>query len=358
MTTRRGFTAVDLLAATAAVGIAAAALQPVLKTSRTSSMSTTNAGQHRLLASQQAMFIAANDGAFTGPTTTGWPGMNGLPIDGSRFVGNTTPTTPVQQQDWISPLVGDLFGFSPNRALRTQQLLETVSDPRQGRMNDTLFVSTAPDDLGDFTDALANGGFRGVSYLAPAAFQFWGTPQRGGFTPGQPPLPDDLRDWINQFGGAPHNWSGGLAGNIKTPRGYLPRIDRVGTSPANKVQFADGSRYLSNGLLDIRVDPAPQAFGNHLSGFFGWEGETSYGRQFLGGPGNIELSARRAGLGGNSLDRRVMYVTFFDGSTRPVSLTAAKSRIDWWAPTGSEWVSTAGLAPELDGLVQPGDLLP
>ncbi|MEO1511314.1 MAG: hypothetical protein AAFU70_04500, partial [Planctomycetota bacterium] len=116
-TRRRGFTALDLLAATAAVGVAAALAQPVLQKARATSFDITNASQHRLLSSQQAMYIAANDGAFTGPTTSGWPGQNGLPIDGTRFVGNTTSSTPVQQQDWITPLVGDLFNFSPNRAL-------------------------------------------------------------------------------------------------------------------------------------------------------------------------------------------------------------------------------------------------
>lgn len=357
---RRGFSALDLLAATAAVGIAAAALQPVLTTARANSMSTTNASQHRLLASQQAMYIAANDDAFTGPTTSGWPGQNGLPIDGNRFVGNTTSATPVQQQDWITPLVGDMFRFSPNRALRTQQLFETIRDPRQGRMIDALFVNGAPSDVDDFVDVSnSNGGFRAASYLAPAAFRFWGTPRPGGFTPGQPPVVGDAQIWQKKYGGVPHHWGAFLAGTIKTPRGYLPRIDQVGTSPANKVQFADGTRYLNaNNVLDIETAPAPSTFGNHTSGFFASEGEISYGRNALGTPNNIALSARRPGLGNAGVDARVMYVTFFDGSTRPVSLTTAKSRPDWWAPTGSEWVSTAGIAPELDGLVQPGDLLP
>ncbi|MEL7485502.1 MAG: hypothetical protein AAFN41_14260, partial [Planctomycetota bacterium] len=246
-TRRRGFTALDLLAATAAVGVAAALAQPVLQKARATSFDITNASQHRLLSSQQAMYIAANDGAFTGPTTSGWPGQNGLPIDGNRFVGNTTSTTPVQQQDWITPLVGDLFNFSPNRALRTQQLLETIRDPRQGRMNDLLFNAQNPADATDFEAVLnGGGGFRAVSYLSPAAFQFWGTPQTGAFVPGQGLKPDDREDWIKQFGGVPHNFSGGIAGNIKTPRGYLPRIDQVGTSPSSKVQFADGTRYLDS----------------------------------------------------------------------------------------------------------------
>ncbi|MEL6796600.1 MAG: hypothetical protein AAFO89_07215 [Planctomycetota bacterium] len=359
-TRRRGFSALDLLAATAAVGVAAAVAQPVLNGGRQTAQAMTNTSQHRLLSSQQAMFIMANDGAFTGPTTSGWPGQNGMPIDGDRFVGNTSSTTPVQQQDWITPLVGDLFNFSPNRALRTQQLFETIRDPRQGRNVDLLFNGSNPADVADFENVLdTGGGFRAPSYLAPATFQFWGTPQGGGFIPGKGTQPSDIQDWINKFGGVPYNFSGAIASTIKTPRGYLPRIDQVGTSPANKVQFADGTRYLeSNGLLDITVNPSPSPFGNHVSGFFGWEGSVAYGRMGPGSPDNIRLSARRAGLRDTSLGGRIMYVTFFDGSTRPVTLSTAKSRIDWWAPTGSEWVSTDNIAPELDGLVQPGDLIP
>lgn len=359
MPTRRAFTAVDLLAATAALGIAAAAAQPVLQKARTTSFNITNASQHRLLTSQQAMYIAANDGAFTGATTSSWPGQNGVPIDGDRFVGNTTSATPVQQQDWITPLVGDLFGFSANRAERTQQLFETMRDPRQGRMNNRLFAPSAPSDLADFERVFNKGGFRAVSYLAPAAFQFWGTPRPGSFTPGQPPVQGDIALWTKRFGGVPNNWSGALAGTIKTPRGYLPRIDQVGTSPANKAQFADGTRYLeADNSLDINVNPTPTFLGNHVSAFFGWEGGTAYGRQGPGSPRNIELSARRQGLADRTVNGRVMYVTFFDGSTRPVTLSTAKSRVDWWAPTGSEWVDVSNIAPELDGMVQPGDLLP
>jgi len=66
-----------------------------------------------------------------------------------------------------------------------------------------------------------------------------------------------------------------------------------------------------------------------------------YGRTRPG----IFASARRNGLSGN-VDDRVLYISFFDGSARPVSVTNAKARPDWWAPTGSEWVSLGGIAPE------------
>ncbi|MEO1583444.1 MAG: hypothetical protein AAFR96_02595 [Planctomycetota bacterium] len=359
---RRGFSLTDVLAATAAVGIAAAIAQPAITSFRSTSFAMTNMNQHRLLAAQQGLFIAANDGQFTGPTTSGWPGQNGLPIDGDRFVGNTTSTTPVQQQDWITPLVGDMFGFSPNRALRTKQLFDTIRDPALQRQNDTLFVNNAAEDLSDFVNVLKNGGgFHAVSYLSPAAFQFWGTPNPGtGFMPGVPVEPSETEEWFKQFGGSPNNYGGAFASTIKTPSGYRPRIDQVGTSPAEKVQFADGTRYLQGNLLDIEVNPASNGFGNHTSGFLPWEGETSYGRSFNFSPNqeNVRLSVRRPGIRSDAIEDRVLYVSFFDGSTRPVSLSTAKSRPDWWAPTGSEWVSVGAIAPELEGLVQPGDLLP
>ena len=118
--------------------------------------------------------------------------------------------------------------------------------------------------------------------------------------------------------------------------------------------FADGTRYINDsGFTDLEINPTPGLFGNFVSGFFAWEGEVSYGRTRPG----ILASARRAGLSGN-IDDRVLYVSFFDGSVQPVSVTNAKARPDWWAPSGSEWVSMDGVAAEASSQYEVGDLLP
>jgi type II secretory pathway pseudopilin PulG len=349
---QRGFTIVDVLALGTITIAAAAIVQPVLEDAKTQSMATSNRSQHRMLSAQQGMFIAANDGQFASANVTGWLSTPGPDQDPGMFTGDTSASTPTQATDWITPLLGESLGWSNNRALRTQQLLEQVRDPRNARFNDSLFGTA--DDLDDYIAAAQLGGFFSVSYLAPAAFQFWGTPEPGGFIPGQGTVKGDIEIWQNKFGGVPYNFGGTTAANINTPREYRPRIENVGSSLSQKVMFADGTRYVAlSGITDIELNPTPGVFGNFVSGFFGSEFENSYGRNRPG----IYASARRGGLS-NDVDDRVLFVSFFDGSTRPVSVTNAKARPDWWAPSGSEWVSLDSVAAEASAQYEVGDLLP
>ena len=354
MARNQGFTIVDVLALGAVTLTAAAFTQPVLEDAKQQSMATTNRSQHRMISAQQGMFIAANDGQFASANVTGWLSTPGPDQDPSLFTGNTSSSTPTQTVDWLTPLLGDALGLSNNRALRTQQLLEQVSDPRNTLDNDGLFVGFGTDDLADFEDALALGSFHSTSYLAPAAFQYWGTPKPSIFMPGKPPVLGDRQIWMKKFGGVPYNFGGSIAFHIETPREYRPRIENVGASPSQKVMFADGTRYINDsGLTDLEINPTPGLFGNFVSGFFAWEGEVSYGRTRPG----ILASARRSGLSGN-IDDRVLFISFFDGSVQPVSVTNAKARPDWWAPSGSEWMNMDGVADEASSQYEVGDLLP
>lgn len=353
MSVHRGFTIVDVLVAGVVVGVVSALAQPVLKENADASKSITNRSQHQLLVARQGMFMLANDGQFTGPNVTGWIDIPGADQSDTHYLGDTTPGIPTQAMDWITPLIGEELGFSANRGLRTQQLLEQMRDPRNGAFNDNFYGTAA--DMGDFFDALQNNGaYRSTSYLAPAAFQFWGTPLPGGFVPGQGTVHGDAYYWNLKYGGVPYNWSGSAAFNIKTPRAYRPRIDNVGTSTSQKVMFADGTRYVDLGnLIDIDLNPTPDGLGNFTSGFFASEIVTAYGRERPG----ITYSARRQGLG-QDVNSRVLFVTFYDGSTRTSTVAQAKARPDWWAPTGSEWVSLDGVAPEARDQYEVGDLLP
>ncbi len=352
--TRNGFTIVDVLALSAVTATAAAVMQPVLDEADEQSMALTNRDQHQRLSARQGMFIAANDGQFASANVTGWLSTPGPTQDPSLFEGNQTSSTPTQTTDWITPLLGDELGLSANRAIRTQELLEQVRDPRNGIYNDTLFMSGADSDGDDFVNAFNNGGYRAVSYLAPAAFQFWGTPEPGGFVPGKGIVKGDEDRWRLKFGGVPYNFGGGMALNIETPREYRPRIENVGTSLSEKVLFADGTRYVDfSGVVDIETTATPVFLGNFVSGFFASDFDTAYGRDRPG----IFASARRQGLG-KGVDNRVLYISFFDGSTRASSVTNAKARPDWWAPTGSEWRSFDSIAPEAANQYVIGDQLP
>lgn len=352
MSGSRGFTIVDVLALSAAAIGTLAATQPVLESNKAQSMGMSNLAQHQRLAARQGLFMLANDGQFPGANVTGWIDVPGPAQDDALFAGNRSSGTPTQTTDWITPLLGEELGWSANRALRTQQMLDQVRDPRNGRLNDTLFGTSS--DVDEYIGALQNGGYFSTSYLAPAAFHYWGTPNPGGLVPGKGTVPPETTEWFQKFGGVPYNWSGGVASNIKTPRGYRPRVDMVGPSLAQKVMFADGTRFVdASGIVDIDLDPTPTNLGNFTSGFFAFDGETSYGRTRPG----INFSARRQGLG-QGVDSRILFITYLDGSTRTSTVAQAKARPDWWAPTGSEWVSLENIAPEAAAQYEVGDLLP
>ncbi|PHQ79636.1 MAG: hypothetical protein COB69_07510 [Phycisphaera sp.] len=144
----------------------------MLNDAKADSMATTNKSQHRMLSAQQGMFIAAHDGQFASANVTGWLSTPGSNQDPSMFTGNTSASTPTQTVDWITPLLGESLGWSDNRALRTQQLLDQVRDPRNSKFTDGLFLGSGASDSQDFVDAFVLGGYRSVSYLAPATFQY------------------------------------------------------------------------------------------------------------------------------------------------------------------------------------------
>lgn len=240
MSHRRAFTGIDILATGATSLVALALAQPLLEQNQSTNLGLSNLAQQQRLAARQGMFMLASNGQFTGANVTGWIDVPGANQSDAHYVGNTSPSTPTQTTDWITPLLGDELNLSPNRALRTQQLFEQVRDPRNTRLNDALFGS-AP-DANDFNTAAQIGGYYTTSYLAPATFHYWGTPDPGGFIPGKGTIPGDTDAWLEMYGGIPYNWGLFHNYNIKTPRDYRPTINAVGPSPSQKVMFADGTR--------------------------------------------------------------------------------------------------------------------
>ena len=145
MTGRRGFTVVELGALIAVGGSLGVSMVPVGGQLQKANLDTRSQWVHHDLARRQFVYMGDHNGAFTGPNTSGaeWnkvllPGFANMGIETLEF--DTAGGNPTNFGDWITPLVGDAYGFSANRAVRMQQKFDVVGDPTADRMVDLLFV--------------------------------------------------------------------------------------------------------------------------------------------------------------------------------------------------------------------------
>ena len=341
---RRGFTVVELAAVIAVGGSMTAVMAPVGGALQEQNLDTKSQWVHHGLARRQLMYVADHKGMFTGPNTSGlaWnreplhdfpnPGIETLYFD-------TAGGNPTSQGDWITPLVGDAFGFSANRAIRMQQMLEMTADPTATRMNDGLFDDGETDDIEQFASVMKNGGYRQRSFLQVRAFTHFSR-ERNSIN-----VVQDIDNGIlyNEYFAVQHFQAQALS-----PKGYTPRIWNVGTQLSNKVMFADGTRYYAEQLGGLTVDARLfQGSGtdDSTSGPI-FDRSAAYGRGHSGAPNgeNLDLSFRKQGGAG-------MYVSMFDGSLKYLTREEAWTDPTPWFPSGSAWTGI-GATPESQAWVK------
>jgi len=315
-TRAKGFTLVEILVAVSVIGTLLGLLVPVLGAVRSSARQAGCLAHHRDLHIACAHWTNENRDRIPSINTLNQRYLFGGPDALLELVGDTSPSTPVQTFDWISPVIGESAGLSPNRARRTKQIFEDLGCPSAHAQNARLY-GTAP-DIRDFEQLMASEGIGQISFLAPGPFHLLG--------PVHPAL-------------GPQGMHFGWVGPVVPPKRYLPRMDRIGPRPHEKVFLADGTRYLPpSGELDIDITINPRWYGSFTSSTPIYDGSTAYGRtQHLPGwaegrpsksmyPRNRNLSYRHRGR---------MTTTFFDGSSRFMTEAESKTDATPWYPTGS-----------------------
>ncbi len=255
------------------------------------------------------------------------PGINST---GRKYLGNLTereemfydtrPDMPVSAYDWVSPVIGNSFGLHANRARRTKQIFEDLGCPSTTAMNDRLYGTGSAHDSDDFVLLLETEGIGQISFLSPASFHLWG------------PMPNAP--------GRRYGWRG----PVVTPRAYVPRLDRIGKQPADKVFLADGARYvLAGGKLDFDVDPVPDYFGSFLTSGPIYEGSTAYGKR----PHSPDLSSERHETRSvyprnrnlSYRHRGAINIMYFDGHLGDMTETESKTDAAPWYPSGSRFTA-------------------
>lgn len=265
---RCGFTLIELLVVVAIISLLISILLPSLKCARESARSAKCGVQLRSLGTGMATYFTENKDWIPGINTTGFGLWAALQNAGSNPLGVLrNQAYPVQNFDWISPLLRNETDLGANRAVRFQTIVNRYQCPSNAGVGiDTLYFGTGflPQERPDFDQLLE--GWSPLSYLMPAHFQWWGQSETGNVgTAG----PNNAAYPIRK---ANPNWE------VRVNK-YRSKLDQVGPS-ARKICATDGTRFLDGPpafQLDHDVAAQPTFFGSFTSGGAWWGGDTAYG---------------------------------------------------------------------------------
>tara|TARA_R110002111_G_scaffold112773_2_gene172606 strand:+ start:231 stop:1193 length:963 start_codon:yes stop_codon:yes gene_type:complete len=212
-TRRDAFTLIELLVVISIIALLVGILLPALGAARKSAQSAVCLGNQRSIGQGMAVYASNNDDWLAGPATSG------------RYINNPadvreSPTGPTQNMDWVSPTLGDSLGLPSDPVDRIEAIFENdLRCPSNDEIYDSIFQG-----LPGLTTDLPY-----ASYSAVLGFQFHNAAEA---TSGQ-------------FAG---NLTSQANATVNSPRGYAPRLDRVGP-PSNKIWASEGNRHWENGDL-------------------------------------------------------------------------------------------------------------
>ena len=316
--TLRAFTLIELLVVIAIIALLVGILLPALGTARKVSHQIVCSSTLRGLIQGQAIYMSDWQDYYAGPNTSG-AAYQGVQTDPFKLrwkdmLGDTSPSTPTQYFDWISPSIGDSYGLSPNRARRTAQIFNELRCAAATVYATELYPPSG--DSGDrehFEKIIEEDGFRQVSYLSPSYFhlkanQTVANRQRyRGTTLLYHTFHDPIEVWDN----------------------FNPRFDYAGVQPSNKVLAADGTRYWAHvgnlSYLDFDYTPSANTFGSFTDSSPIYEASTAWGpERYSNDPSNWQLSFRH--------NNHTMNTGYFDGHVGNITSIDAWTDPTPWAP--------------------------
>ncbi len=316
-TDRRAFTLIELLVVISIIALLVGILLPALGQAREVARKLICSTNQRQLITGQLIYATDWNDYYAGPNTSGADAQIGR----VALEGDTTATTPTSSHDWVSPIMGDEAGFSPNRARRTKQIFETYGCPSARATNDLLFGGAG--DRDDFAEIIQSEGIGQISYLSPASFHYF--PSRGAA---------DGRRHENRR----------LATGFNTPvavsDNFLPNVNYLGVQPSNKIGVSDGTRYLTNEpQLDFDIGTRPGVYGSFLTAGPTFDRSTAFGRTSPSGGLQVPLTFRH--------DSKKINVAYWDGHVGDMGTDEAWRDPRPWYPgsTGSTQATESNRNP-------------
>lgn len=353
---RRAFTLVELLVVVAVIALLIGMLLPALSKARAASWTLAASSMSRQLANGVIAYAESNDSWL--------PGLNssGLKLYGTIDTAfqdrmNSSGEMPTQMWDWMTPA---LWGtdLPSDRTTRLRALLERFADPAMRQTSIVFAGSSDRWSTAAMEDAAKNGPFRGVSFLMPAAFQWYGRDMVGSENFNGQGLGEMIAgDRLLGFAYPTSRFAAGpvITTNARYPvPAYQPRMSSM-KNASQKAAVATGFRYLASGaggtVADFDATAQGGLYGTFCSAGASLGQSTEYGDATGNNPSggaNMSLSYRHAGK---------LVIAFFDGHADTVSAPDSRNPT-YWYPSGyyfSGSTNPANVHPDALRFYKAGD---
>ena len=234
MKSLKAFTLIELLVVIAILAMLLGILTPALNKARDAARTIVCKAHMRPFGIGIATYAMDHDDFLAGPNTSGYQ------LTRNNVTAAHGATSPVQNVDWISPMLGDSLGLSPDRKTRIREIFDTqLRCPSNTARFDFEYAGSG----GGLFDETHIQTMTAASYSASMAFHVYSISD--GFSGSVA---------INEA----------VANQVYLPRRYVPRLSAIGR-PASKIYAFDGTRYIdSDGRISFNSFAKQIQGGNYM----------------------------------------------------------------------------------------------